>query len=322
MKLRLTALVLFFASFTTTFSASALAVPPESTTRIAGATFSYYGSHSLTDRNAAIEQAIIVVHGSERNADTYYRSIETVAAQLGKSESTLIISPHYKVAGDALQADELAYTHEGWLRGDRSVRVSGTSSFEVIDYFVRKFGDVSVFPNLKSITLTGHSAGGQLTQRYAVGSPTESLYPTIRFRYLVLNPGSYVYLTPNRPVGGASGPYTVPRTNCAYDDYKYGLKKTNAYMSQMSIANMTSTYVARDVTYLLGELDTRADDIDQDCPARFQGNTRLERGKLFKAQLDVEFSRNRHGIEVVPGVGHTQWGIYTSPVGVKALFPN
>lgn len=318
MKIRLTALVLFFATFTS----AALAVPPESTAQIGGSLFSYYGSHSLTAPNAAIERAIIVVHGSERNADTYYRSIETVAAQLGKSESTLIISPHYKVPGDALLANELAYTHEGWLRGDRSVRASGVSSFEVIDFFVRKFGDVSAFPNLKSITLTGHSAGGQLTQRYAVGSPTESLYPTIRFRYLVLNPGSYVYITPNRPVGGAGGPYTIPRTNCAYDDYKYGLKKTNAYMSQMSVASMASTYVSRDVTYMLGELDTRADDIDQECPARFQGNTRLDRGKFFKAQLDAEFRGNNHGLEIIPGVGHTQWGIYTSATGVKALFPN
>ena len=48
------------------------------------------------------------------------------------------------------------------------------SSFEVIDHIVDELFDPALYPNLTRIVFTGHSAGGQFTQRYAaLGKPAE-----------------------------------------------------------------------------------------------------------------------------------------------------
>lgn len=303
-------LALFFVSF------SALAIPEESQLLFKNNIFSYYGSHGLSEQNASIQKAIIVVHGSERNADTYYKSIENMARKFGQSESTIIISTHFKLPTDKLLPGELTWTDEGWLSGDPSLVNQDISSFEVMDHFLELLGSKSVFPNLKKIIVTGHSAGGQLTQRYAFSSLADKKIPQIKVKYIVLNPGSYLYLSPNRPIA-------VPENTCThYDNYKFGLKKLNAYASRAAVADLISHYLNRDVTYLIGDKDIIAHDIDQSCPAVAQGNTRLERAQYFKMQLDQEFPEQKHPLITVPDIGHTQWGMYTSPIGSNLLFGN
>jgi hypothetical protein len=303
-----------FLLLTTVISVSAFALPEESSLQFKGSLFSYFASHSLTEKNDQIEEAIIVVHGSERNADTYYKSIEAMANRFGKSKSTFIISTHYKLPKDKLLPNELTWTDEGWLSGDPSLSNNAVSSFEIMDNFLFLLGDSQTFPKLKRITVTGHSAGGQLTQRFAVSSLADKVLSKPEFRYIVLNPGSYVYLTKTRPV-------PVPPNTCLhYNNYKYGLEKLNKYFQNISVEKMIANYLKRDVTYLIGEKDIIADDIDQDCPAVAQGHTRLERGQYYKMQLDQEFPQNNHKFMSVPNVGHTQWGMYTSEIGSHLLF--
>lgn len=293
---------------------SALAVPPETILTYKENVFSYYGSHSLVERNEEIEQAIIVVHGSERNADTYYRSFEVLTNKFGKSKSTLIVSTHFKEIQDSLLPNELIFSSEGWLRGDPALNNLTISSFEIMDHFLRLFSDAKNFPKLKKITVTGHSAGGQLVQRYALGTMVDQEFSQIKFKYIVANPGSYVYLTTNRPV-----PQSLSST-CLYNNYKYGLDNLNPYLKQISNEQKINQYLGRNITYFLGEYDIRSDNIDQECPAVVQGNTRLERGTYYKMQIDQEFPHHRHRLVTVPGVGHTQWGMYTSPQGSQILF--
>ena len=102
-----------------------------------------------------------------------------------------------------------------------------------------KISDKTNFPNLKEIVITGHSAGGQLAQHYAVGSALDQTYPEIHFRYVVANPGSYLYLTKKRPFKGPA--------RCAYNDYKFGLDNLNPYMSKRPAAQMISDYLKKDV---------------------------------------------------------------------------
>jgi len=299
---------------------SAFAAPAESTINIQGHVFSYLENHPLAVANPDIEQAIIIIHGSDRNADVYYRTGEIVAEQLKQAKSTMVIAPHFKEKGDPIVPNELVFTSEGWLRGDLS-KDRAMSSFSVIDEFINRLSDASLFPKLKTIIITGHSAGGQLTQRYALGSPLQP--QNIAIRYVVTNPGSYAYLTSERPVKGSPGVFTIPHTSCSnYDDYKYGLQHLNEYLSQTSTtAEIVNRYLNRDVTYLIGEADVITDELDNDCPAQLQGVTRFERGKNFKAELDHAFPSNQHKIATVPGVGHSERLMYTSPVGLKVLFP-
>ncbi len=294
------------------YSFVSLALPPETLMNYKDGVFSHFTSQDLKEANANIEQAIITIHGSERNAHTYFNSVEAMTKKMNQMEKTIVISPHFKEAWDARTGMEFYFSPEGWLSGDPDLGTKGVSSFEIMDGMIALLADKNKFPNLKRITLTGHSAGGQLVQRYAAGSDIDVNYPDIKFRYIVANPGSYVYLTANRPV--------TPQVRCAFNDYKYGLDKLNSYMGKFSVMQIQKRYTAKEIVYFLGEQDIRSDDIDQACPARYQGDTRLARGKNFKSQLDKEFPEAKHFIFTVPGVGHTQYGMYTSEQGLKVLF--
>jgi uncharacterized alpha/beta hydrolase family protein len=293
------------------WSLAVLALPPETTLSYKGNVISHFVSHDLKTANSNIEKVIITIHGSERNSHTYFNSIEAMAKREGMSEKTIVISPHFKEAQDVLLPNELYFTPEGWLSGDEALNNNAISSFEVLDHMISLLGDKNVFPNLKDIVMTGHSAGGQLIQRFAAGSSNDSKFPSIHFRYIVANPGSYLYLTKNRPVKST--------LRCNFNDYKFGLDRLNAYMQKNS-AKLIPQYLSKEIVYFLGEQDIISDNIDQSCPAQYQGKTRLERGRSYKAQLDREFPQAKHHIFSVPGVGHTQYGMYTSPLGQKVLF--
>ncbi len=300
----------FFCLIFLSLSSVCLALPPETTLDYKGSVFSHFVSHDLKTPNSQIEKVIISVHGSERNAHTYFNSIEAMVKREGVVDKTIILAPHFKEALDPLQPQELYFSPEGWLSGDEALN-GAVSSFEVIDHIMELLANKSIFPNLKEIVMTGHSAGAQLTQRYAAGSNSDGIFPDIHFRYIVANPGSYLYLTKNRPVN--------PNLPCSFNDYKFGLDHLNTYM-QKNVSQLIAQYTSKQVVYLLGEQDIISDNIDQSCPAQYQGKTRLERGRFYKAQLEVEFPQARHFLFTVPGIGHTQYGMYTSAIGQKVLF--
>lgn len=293
------------------WSLTVLALPVETTMSYKKHVFSHFVSHNLTDHNSKIEKVILSIHGSERNADTYYKSIEAMATREGVIEKTIIISPHFKEAHDALRPQELYFSSEGWLSGDEALNNPAIISFEIMDHMISLLADKKTFPNLKEIVMTGHSAGGQLIQRYAAGSEIDKNFPSIHFRYIVANPGSYLYLTKTRPIKSNG--------RCNYNDYKYGLDRLNSYM-QKNLSKIKAQYAAKEVIYFLGEQDIISENIDQSCPAQYQGKNRLERGRFYKAQLEIEIPQAKHHLITVPGVGHTQYGMYTSTLGQKVLF--
>lgn len=289
--------------------------PPESTLEFSGGVFSFYTSHSLDRPNSKISRAVIVIHGSTRNADTYWSTYDFLTSDTHTADSTIIIAPHFKEYGDSVKSREWIWDSEGWLKGDQALTGTSMSSFELMDHLMDLLADPQHFPNLKSIVLTGHSAGGQFTQRYALGSSAEDRYPSIHFRYVVANPGSYTYLTDVRAPELSS-----IKSRCAhYNDYKYGLDHPNAYMGQGSTDTLIQRYIQRDVVYLIGEKDIETLGIDQSCPARLQGKYRLDRGIKFKSILDSLYPSNHHSLRIVPNISHTQWGMYTSPVGREVM---
>jgi hypothetical protein len=306
--------LLFILSF------SVLAQLPSVSTRvIEGGLFSYYSSQSLDKLDEDIEHAIITVHGSVRNADTYYKSVWAMTKKVGEQDSTIVISPHFKIRGDKLTKNELFYSYEGWWIGNDSIDKNRVSSFSVIDHFLIQLSTSGKFPNLKKITLTGHSAGGHMTQRFALGSVADLRFSKVDIKYVVANPGTYAYLNAKRPVPGQFAIFEIPRNpGCAYNHYKYGLERRNSYMSRDSKKNMIKRFIKRKVIYFLGEQDIG--DVEQTCQARWQGPHRLGRGQNFKAHVDSEYPFNNHDIVTVPGIGHTQYGMYTSTQGLEVLF--
>lgn len=310
---------LFVFSIIVGFISNSWAVPAESTFQYKGSLFSYYSNVDFNTVNDKLTKAIVIVHGSERNADTYYRSMEIMAKRSGVSAETLIIAPHFKESSDKLLVGELAWSYLGWWEGDPSEKNGKISSFDIIDNFVRLIANKHLFPSLTEVVITGHSAGGQLTQRYAVGSSIEEEFSDLKFSYVVANPGAYLYISPLRPALDGSGDFYTPFSSCDYNDYKYGLDNLNEYMGREDVLKMVDRYLDRDVTYFLGESDT-LENIDQTCAARFQGPNRLERGRNIKALLDYAYPHHNHKIVTVPNVGHTQWGMYTSLMGKSLIF--
>lgn len=279
-----------------------------------GATLPYLATYPLTGTPAA-RTAVIVIHGTGRNATNYFKRMYQAAGR--HTAHTAIIAPHFQTTEDKPAARDAYWTNGGahsWKDGGDAERPSGLSSFQAMDEILRALADRSRFPNLTHVTLTGHSAGGQFVQRYAAGGRV----PTgLSINFVPANPSSYLYLTPKRPVTAGLG--SCPE----YDNYKYGLRNRNPYMAKPSPAEIHAQYSTRKVTYLLGEQDTQQDDdLDKTCPAKAQGKHRFERGRFYANGIAQLFPAAPHRMVTVPGVGHDSGAMYNSAQGKAVIFPS
>ena len=289
-----------------------------------------YASVPLDRPNPTIVRALIVVHGALRNADVYNKSGETVIAAAGPAAAgTALITPQFladvDVAGWKLPADTLRWTTTSWEGGEPALGPAPLSSFAVFDAIVAKLANRANFPNLRTIVVAGHSGGGQIVQRYAVvGHAEDALGATtgIAIRYVVANPSSYVYFSPERPLAaGGFGPFDA--ASCPkYDAWKYGVNAMPPYVPASPVA-LETAYIARDVTYMLGRNDTNPNHpaLDKSCMAEAQGPYRLIRGRSYYAYLRMRHpSGLMHKLVEVPGVGHDGDGMFGSPQGRAVLF--
>jgi hypothetical protein len=201
----------------------------------------------------------------------------------------------------------------------------------VLDVLLATIANHAVFPNLREIVVVGHSAGGQVADRYAASTRQPAAFASsgITVRYVVANPSSYLYFDQNRfhASTGLFAPLSsTERQACSgYDTYKYGLNGLNNYTSAVGAATLTTQYGQRRVSYLLGTLDTDPADssLDTSCEAEWQGSQRLERGTRHDAYLALVFGQavyQTHVLRTVSGVGHDAKGIYASPEGRAAIF--
>lgn len=154
----------------------------------------------------------------------------------------------------------------------------------------------------------------------------------VRVRYVPANPSSYVYLDGLRlsqgavctPQGECTGEFREywDGANCtSYNHYRYGLEKLEGYAAGMNPGQIRKQFAARDVTYLVGDLDTNTADptLDRSCPAQAQGPNRRERGITFWNYMKQRYQA-RHGFGIAPGCGHAAVCVFAGPAGVKAVF--
>lgn len=271
-----------------------------------------------------IERAVIVLHGRLRNASTYLRSIERAANQSRQRNKTLLIAPQFLDEKDITAhhlADSILRWHgDAWMAGENAVGPKPVSSFAVIDHILRRLSDSKLFPNLKEIVIAGHSGGAQVVQRYVmIGGKEDVLLKKegIKIRYVIANPSSYAWFDSQRPkpVNAASCP--------TFNEWKYGLTAMPPYAGKVKLAEIEQDYVKRDVTYLVGQLDTDPmhPALDRTCGAEAQGSNRVERAENYFKYLQSRHPQglNQHLI-VVPNVGHSGDLIFTSPQGQAVLF--
>ena len=201
----------------------------------------YYSNFNLRTANESITRAVISVHGrrEKRGEDRpydYYEHILDAATDRGQENNTLIIAPYFSRArleeydtassswqsvdnprcggnpalGGITSDDRLCW--DAWDGNDANDYPSGgnasndrdypyTASFALVDDIILWLETSGKFPNLQTIIVTGQSAGGQFTLRYALAGTAEP--EGIAVRYVPTNPGSVPYLGIYRPAQGA-----------------------------------------------------------------------------------------------------------------------
>lgn len=294
-----------------------------------GTNLPYYHTHPLSGA-VEVEQAVIVVHGVQANAADYFNTMVALSSRAGVQATTIIIAPRFQVAADGPEPHDAVWpSHSSWGAGGKSTAPSEgaggkkkrISSYAAMDEMLQILGDADRFPNLTRVTLVGHSGGGQLVHRYAIGGRApDAMRAGVRVRFVAANPSSYLYFTADRPVHDDAT--TTTTSSCqGYNDYKYGLDGRNVYMRELTGQELGERYARRRVTYLLGTDDVYQNhDIDMSCKAKVQGEHRLARGKNYYASIKKLFPSAVHEQIDVPGVGHDQEKMFGSEQGCAAIF--
>lgn len=265
--------------------------------------FDYWSNAEIGLAVPTVRRVVVILHGDSRNADDYGRYTASAATTAGVMPSTMIVAPQFIADADSPRDDQLYWTANSWKDGSESeaeLRSWTIASFRVMDALLAALR--KDYPTA-DIVLAGHSAGGQFVQRYAASNGVRSAN-----RYVVMNPGSYVYLDNRRWTQESLRPLSAEEIKSCpgYDSYKYGLSGRPASLFAPSTAAVTSSYLASPVTYLLGEADTARDSsLDIGCAAEWEGANRFERGtQFFQALSQLTGAGLTHQLIAVPGVAH------------------
>jgi pimeloyl-ACP methyl ester carboxylesterase len=289
-----------------------------------------YRTAPLDTPDGSVTRALVVIHGGNAGAAGHFRAAVEGARRAGRLETTLVVAPRIPsndayVCLDDLEEREINWgcqANNGWAAGGTARDEAALTSYDLADALLRRLARRDVFPNLASIVVFGHSAGGQYVARYAMANQVHERLG-VPLAYVVSNPAHYAY-----PDGGrldATGAVVPPergRADCKiYDDWPYGLRDRVGYSTRATEDQLRTQLASRPVRYLLGELDTRTTGgLDTTCAANAQGLNRLERGRRFAAYLARVYEA-RHEVVTVPGCGHDARCMLMAAAARPVLFP-
>ena len=304
-----------------------------------------YRTYALDSRNEGITRGLIVVPGTGRDAVGYFRTMLAAGFLADALDNTIIIILHVASNNgdchDVVAANEvtwICFGRDSWRYGGPAVGNDKITSFDLMDEILRRLAHKEIFPNLKSIVVAGHSAGGIFVTRYEIANRVHDKIG-IPITYVVANASSYVYMEGTRPtslaypVTAASPGYmpTAPSEsfvafsdarNCGtYDQWPYGLHDRIGYAARLTDDQLKQQLVARPTTYLLGELDILPiAGMDLSCAAMAQGPTRLARGLAFAKYVNEKLAA-QHKAVVVPLCGHNPRCMFTAEETLPLIFP-
>ncbi|HEY7287237.1 MAG TPA: alpha/beta fold hydrolase [Vicinamibacterales bacterium] len=306
-----------------------------------------YRTRSLDVRNDGVRRALIMVHGTNRNADHYFTTATTAAFLAGALDDSVVISPRIASSAgsckDILAENEVSWscTGDSWRSGGSAVSHPDLTSFDFVDQVLRKLANKSTFPNLRAIVVAGHSAGGQFVARYQMANRVHDTLG-VPVTYVVANPSSYAWPDATRPLvsGDASpesakGAWETERvhtnfaygafdaTACpAYNQWPAGLaNRTSGYTLKISDEQLKKQLVSRPTTFLFGQVDTLPlGGFDSSCPAMAQGATRRARGEAYVKYVNEKLGAG-HAVQIVPECGHNDRCVYTTDAVLPVIFP-
>jgi hypothetical protein len=313
-----------------------------------GARSMVYSTYPLDVRNPRVTRALIMVHGTLRNADHYFRTATGAAFIAGALGDTIVIAPAFHSAQGECK-DRLAPHEVSWGCGGDSWRSGGAAasdprlmSFDFMDTLLKTLADKRRFPNLKVIVVAGHSAGGQFVHRYEMANRVHETLGT-PVRYVVANPSSYAWPDTTRPLPeGDSAPEAAAHawdsesvhTNFRYgafdaakapqyDRWPYGFEeRKSGYTASESDDQLRHQLVSRPTTYLLSQVDVvPLGGFDGSPNAMAQGPTRRARGEAFVHYLNDHLGGHAEAV-IVPECGHNDRCVYTTDEVLKVIFPD
>jgi pimeloyl-ACP methyl ester carboxylesterase len=304
-----------------------------------------YRTYPLDTRNEAITRVLVMVHGAGRDADNYFRSALAAAFLGGALDNTLVIAPRIasndgRGCRDELGPNEVSWNCSTWRSGGPALNDPSVTSFDFLDAILRKVARKEVFPNLRAIVVAGHSAGGQVVNRYEMTNQVHDALG-VPVTYVVANPSSYAWPSAERPTDAAwsltaNPPGYIPevRPNApafrslgdgrgctTYDQWPYGLENHTGYSEKQSDDQIKRQLASRPTTYLLGELDILPlGGFDSSCSAMAQGPTRQARGQAFGKYVNEKLGAH-HRVVIVPECGHNARCMFTAEDALPLIFP-
>jgi len=310
-------------------------------------TLPYYATLPIDEANPQITSVVVFNQGLDRDADNDFSTLVTAAQTANALGHTLVLTPHFEALvnadgtpctghTDTPASTDLLWTCDAWSDGLASTNSPQVTSYGALDAMLTVV--LATFPGAH-VTVSGFSAGGQLTQRYVAVNrvdPGTTNGAGAAFHYVVGDPSSYLYFDARRPANASTCtstgcpdglPVYVDDGGCpGFDDWKYGTGALEGAAASSTPTQLEQAYVARRVTYLLGMLDdaatTAADyaDLDVTCAAEAQGAFRYQRGLAFYAYATGLLDAGGSALFTVPGCAHSAPCVFQSDAGIAAVF--
>jgi len=270
--------------------------------------------------NPHISRVVLAIHSSSYNPDTYLdNTLALLKASPKIKGQILIIAPAFYKHSKTTMEDIVTWKNApfwGSSRAQYQDKNIQLSAYEILDHILTKVITSNNFPNLKDIVLLGHSAGGQMVNRYAASNTIEtriaSLY-NVTMKYLVMAPSSYVYFNNKRVMKDSLDKFKIPKeVDIKYNVWGYGLDKLYSYHKRHNItaSKIINQYAKRKILYLVGENDDKQDkSLGKSKSAMMQGKNRKERAIIYYNHLQAYFGNSitkLQTLNIITGVGH--WG--------------
>lgn len=238
-------------------------------------------------------------------------------------------------AGGA-QATDLVWSGGSWATGGITKGPGDTTytTFKALDALVSQWFNTTMFPNVKSVVIAGHSAGAILAQRYAI-LREEVEGEDENMKWFISDAGAYAWPSDDRPIenppesngckSNAENCEMTPACDARKNEWPYGLNISdpstmNVYARsriQKDKQGLLNTYLNRRIQYTYAELDNGPGDTH--CEAQYQGASHIERGTNLMKALQQAGAKGASWT-FVPNATHVDEELFIDPASQSWLF--